>query len=210
MVELWEFEELDRSKQWIPDSQHPWTATGFEDSKPPDELTLPGPEWCWSSNWKIDKKTGATDGDGWEYATNFARFKQIDRSPKFEKKWNDKSRRRMWSRTMRKDGLSNNRSTSSDLSKTLPRIQQGLSSIYKARLRIEAIMKEAPDAAASEQMQSTVVIVKKNISDIMTALDHAEAQQQKQPGAAAQTAVIKKLKNDLAKEEVRILRHQLM
>ena len=202
IVELWEYEEYDRSKNWVPDSQHPWTNTCFEDSKPPDEVTPPGPEWCWASNWKIEKKTGATDGDGWEYATNFARFKSLERSPKFEKKWNDKSRRRMWSRALRKDGLINGRATSTDLSKTLPRIQQGLSSIHKARLRIEAIMKEAPDAANSEQMQSAVTLVKKNIADIMTALDQAEAHQQKNPGAAAQTLVIKKLKNDLSKEEV--------
>lgn len=203
IVEIWEFEEFDRNKNWVSDSQHPWTSTNFEPCKPPDEYPLPGPEWCWSSNWKIEKKTGTTDENGWEYASNFNRFKTVERSPKFEKKWKDRSRRRVWSRAMRKDADANrSRSQSADMSKALPRIQQGLSSIHKARLRIEQIMKEAPDAAGSEQMQAAVTAVRKNIMDILTALDQVETHNLKNPGPASQSAVIKKLKNDLAKEEV--------
>lgn len=203
IVEVWEYEEYDR-KRWDADPNHPWTNKLFENCKPPDEMSLPSIEWSWSANWKIDKKPGVTDAQGWEYARSFARFQDANRKPKVEKSWSDKSRRRMWSRMMRKDLNTSCRSPSQDITKTLPRIQQGLSSIHKARLRIEEIMKEAPDAVSTDQMQVLVQSVKKNIADILTAIEQAETNQQKQAGASSHTAVIKKLKNDLMKEEVAI------
>lgn len=67
VVELYE-NELFTSGKWISDPDVPWTTKDNFPSRPHDELTLPGPEWSWASNWRIDKKPGYTDREGWEYA----------------------------------------------------------------------------------------------------------------------------------------------
>ena len=68
IVEIYEV-QLYSSKSWGMDKKFPWTtADGHTPSLPPDETELPGPEWTWASNWRIDKKPGCTDAEGWEYA----------------------------------------------------------------------------------------------------------------------------------------------
>lgn len=85
-----------------------------------------------------------------------------------------------------------------DLTRIMPKIQFGLKSINNARMRIEEIMRQAPEAAQSAVMMNLVSSVQKNIIDINTALDQVESQQ----GATTHTAIIRKLRNDVNKEEV--------
>ena len=53
---------------WKIDTTNPWTLKTLERCNPPDDFRLPSGEWTWASNWRIDKKPGVTDEDGWEYA----------------------------------------------------------------------------------------------------------------------------------------------
>lgn len=98
------------------------------------------------------------------------------------------------------------------------------------RMKIEEIMKHAPEAANSDQMLSLVTSVNRNISDILSVLDQAEknfAQEEQQAitngnskggfynngnanakggggnsSASNSPAVLKKLRNDVMKEQV--------
>ena len=76
-------------------------------------------------------------------------------------------------------------------------------SVHAARQRIEEIMLAAPDAAKSDQMKALVQAVKKNIGDIRSLLESMEKQVQSGQGVVATApAMIKKLRNDITKEEV--------
>lgn len=102
----------------------------------------------------------------------------------------------MWSRIMRREaGIGK----SADLNRVMPKIQVGLKSVHAARLKIEDIMNRAPEAAESDQMKILEKSVYKNIEDIKSALDQVEKQQ---GGASTHSGVIKKLRNDVQKEEV--------
>ena len=79
--------------------------------------------------------------------------------------------------------------------------------MHAARQRIEEIMQAAPEAANSEQMKALVQSVKKNISDIRSLLESMEKQVQSGQGATTTApAMIKKLRNEITKEEVRLCR----
>ena len=67
VIEVYESQVNTSLKGWIPDRKHPWTLKSLEDCNPLEDFTLPGGEWNWASNWRIDKKPGVTDEDGWEY-----------------------------------------------------------------------------------------------------------------------------------------------
>lgn len=207
MIEIWEYEVFHRvGKHWIEDTKHPWTLKSTNDvCKPPDEITLPNSEWVWTSNWKIDKRPGETDGDGWEYASKSSRFiAGKARTAKAEKAWSDKSRRRLWARLMRREV---NIGKGADLTKVMPKIQQGLSSIHTARLKIEDICKQSPESAGTDQMQVLVHSVKKNIADIMMVLDQVDEQSSSKQGGSGpnnSSAVVKKLRNDVLREEIAI------
>jgi hypothetical protein len=67
IVDIYEIETLSSGK-WVPDPIMPWASKDNMPSRPADELQLPGTEWSWESNWRITKKPGGTDKDGWEYA----------------------------------------------------------------------------------------------------------------------------------------------
>ena len=194
VYEVWENQKLQRNV-WCPYADHPWTRRNYDECCAPDEIKLPSVEWCWVTNWRIDSKAGMTDAEGWEYASKFNKFRNVNRKPKIEKHWGSKFRRRLWCRVSRRDtgGLGK----IVDIQKALPRIQQGLSSIHLARLRIEEIVSQAPDSINSEQMKTLVDSVKKNICDIISALDQYESQQ-----TGSQTAIVNKLRNDVTKEEV--------
>ena len=118
-----------------------------------------------------------------------------------EARWNDGVRRRLWTRVMRREAQSNirDRTTSKDMNKLLPKIQNGLKCIHESRIRIEEIMIQAPNAIESEQMKQLIQSVKDNIKDIYIAVDQADKQ-----ATLTHTAVIKKLRNDLIKEELAI------
>jgi hypothetical protein len=76
----------------------------MEPCRPPDEFAIPSGDWVrlpqeeycyysnfliilfhdikcilqsWASNWRIDKKPGTTDSDGWEYASKMIRFRDM-------------------------------------------------------------------------------------------------------------------------------------
>jgi len=195
VVEVYENQML-AMKGWAIHPKHPWSLKSLEKCAPPDEIALPGGDWSWASNWRIDKRPGLTDDEGWEYASKIARFTDSSRVPKTEKLWNDKARRRLWTRIMRREvGISK----VADVTRVMPKIQMGLKSVHAARIRIEEIMKQAPEAAETEQMQTLVQSVKKNIADITCALDQIQKQQ---GSTTTHTAVIKKLRNDVIKEEI--------
>lgn len=172
----------------------------------PNILAQKQSEWAWSTNWKITKMPGVTDAEGWEYASRFSRFKIKDRAPKSEARWS-RARRRLWTRIMRREPVVK----TTDMTKVLSKVQGGLTSIHSARIKIEQIMRSAPEAATSDQMKSLVASVERNIADILSVLDQAEQQAQQSSSAPANgsakastsPAVLKKLRNDVLKEQVR-------
>eukprot|EP01038_Epipyxis_sp_PR26KG_P004724 gene4724-6629_t len=209
VIEVYENQIKSVLNGWVVNNDCPWSLKGtMEACKPPDEVTLPSNEWAWTSNWRIDKTAGITDDEGWEYASRLYRFRVKNRRNKPEKGIFDKARRRLWSRIMRREvGIGK----SADLAKVMPKIQIGLSSIHEARVRIEEIMSKAPESVNNDQFQTLIQSVQKNIADLMTVLDQAEkqaqTQQQTNPTVAGRqqnsnfNAVIKKLRNDVLKEE---------
>mmetsp|Transcript_57068 Transcript_57068/g.100193 ORF Transcript_57068/g.100193 Transcript_57068/m.100193 type:complete len:463 (-) Transcript_57068:126-1514(-) len=202
VIEIFEVQSYSRSAKWQPHSDVPWaTKEPPEPCLPLLEITLPNNEWSWASEWVIDKKPGATDEDGWEYASRLTRFLAKDRIPKAEAHRGSTVRRRLWTRIMRREiGI-----RTADIPKALQKIQIGLGSIHSARVRIEDIMKQAPSAGESEQMVSLVRSVKKNINDVVSSLDQISAHQHKNgsPNTTANAAV-KKLRNDVMKEDAAI------
>eukprot|EP00602_Paraphysomonas_sp_CaronLab_P000835 CAMPEP_0185029148 /NCGR_PEP_ID=MMETSP1103-20130426/15277_1 /TAXON_ID=36769 /ORGANISM="Paraphysomonas bandaiensis, Strain Caron Lab Isolate" /LENGTH=416 /DNA_ID=CAMNT_0027563787 /DNA_START=185 /DNA_END=1435 /DNA_ORIENTATION=- len=166
-------------------------------ARAPEELPLPSSEWSWESNWRITKKPGATDKDGWEYASRMERFTVKDRTPKPEKAWNDKARRRKWSRVMRRDSRVGK---TAQFMEATPKIQKGLRSIHTVRIRIEEVVKKAPDAMQEPQMIRLVDTVRSNMLETLNTLNKLDASGLN----ASQVAVIKKLRNDLQKEQAAI------
>lgn len=205
-MEIYEIEVFSRKHGWRPYNAAPWIMkSSMQPCSPPEEVALPSSEWCWYSNWRIDKQPGLTDEDGWGYASRLSRLHRKDRRPKPEAMWS-RARRRLWSRVMRREASLK----ALDFPKVLPGVQKGLAGVNAARLKIEEIMKTAPEAAHSEQMVNLVCSVKKNIADIVSSLDQLEKQQQAPgppgsgPKPANNAAIIKKLRNDVAKEEAAI------
>eukprot|EP00599_Poterioochromonas_sp_BG-1_P002145 CAMPEP_0173142964 /NCGR_PEP_ID=MMETSP1105-20130129/6397_1 /TAXON_ID=2985 /ORGANISM="Ochromonas sp., Strain BG-1" /LENGTH=494 /DNA_ID=CAMNT_0014056447 /DNA_START=285 /DNA_END=1769 /DNA_ORIENTATION=- len=234
VVEVYENETFNRGKGWLPHTETPYVMkANFAACKPLDEIAVPSSEWQWSTNWKISKMPGVTDSEGWEYASRFSRFKNQNRQPKTEAAWS-RARRRLWTRVMRREAIVKN----VDIPKITQKVQMGLSSIHAARLKIEEIMKQMPEAAESDQMRSLVTSVNRNIAEILSAIENAEKQcQQNQEqmsmdernkantflsnpnnnknGAGSDPTtntiantpvVLKKLKNDVLKEQAAIER----
>eukprot|EP01039_Chlorochromonas_danica_P006962 gene6962-7702_t len=198
-VEVYENQLYHRSRGWIAHHELPFTLKPSNiPCKPLEEISLPNADWMWMTNWKTNKMPGVTDSDGWEYASKFARFQSQDRPPKPEARWS-RARRRLWIRIMRRDATIK----SADLSKALSKVQLGLSSVHTARVKIEQVSKQAPDAIESEQMVSLAMSVQKNIADLLSVLDQAE----KQPGRTdISPAAVKKLRNEILREEQAIIR----
>eukprot|EP01035_Chromulina_nebulosa_P017700 gene17700-23290_t len=208
-IEVYEVQRNVRGIGWVSDYEHPWTYKNFVDCCPPDEIRLPeSGDWCWVTNWRIDSKPGDTDADGWEYAVFYGRFRNSNRKKIVEDGWGIRVRRRLWSRIMRRDA--GNLLKIVDFTKAIPRIQQELGSIHMSRLRIEEIIIQAPNAGQSEQMITLVQSVKKNIADIVNVLNQIEEQQQRELNStnsktiSSQVAIIKKLRNDVSKEDAAI------
>jgi len=200
VIEIYEVQSYSRSTKWQAHPDLPYcTKDPPEPSVALPEITLPNSEWSWVSEWIVEKRPGATDEDGWEYASRLTRFIAKNRVPKSEAHSGSTVRRRLWTRIMRREiGI-----RTSDIPKALQKIQIGLASIHGARTRIEEIMKQAPAAAQSDQMVSLVRSVKKNITDVVSSLDQISAHQHKNgsPNTTANAAV-KKLRNDVMKEDV--------
>jgi hypothetical protein len=132
-IEIYENEGFNRMKSWIPHKEFPYVMKAtLKPCKPLDEITLPNTDgedgWQWATNWKISKMPGVTDSEGWEYASRFNRFKDVQRAAKAEAAWS-RARRRLWTRIMRRETAVK----ASDISKVLPKIQLGLSSVHSAR-----------------------------------------------------------------------------
>mmetsp|Transcript_35632 Transcript_35632/g.70859 ORF Transcript_35632/g.70859 Transcript_35632/m.70859 type:complete len:432 (-) Transcript_35632:51-1346(-) len=200
--EVYECQSYSRVSKWQPHNDFPWaTKDPPAPCVPLKEITLPNEEWVWSSEWKIETIPGATDDEGWEYASRLSRFLAENRQPKAEAHQWSTVRRRLWRRSMRREiGI-----RTADIPKALQKIQTGLASIHNARVRIEEIMKQAPQVAESEQMATLVGSVKKNIGDVITSLDQISAHQHKNGSPqTTTTAAVKKLRNDVMKEEIAI------
>lgn len=202
VVEIFENQtKSSLSGAWYASTDQPWTSKDGKSCKSPEEFQLPSSgDYCWTSNWKLEKN----DSESWEYASRYSRFGTQDRNPKSEARWNDSVRRRVWSRTMRKEfsaGSGVARLQMADMSRIIPRMQHGLEKINEARRKIEMIMKQAPHAAQNEQMLLNVISVRKTIADITSILEQLERAQG--PGSA-HIAHIKKLRREVTKEEIAI------
>lgn len=198
--EVYECQSYSRAAKWQPHAEFPWaTKDPPAPCLPLQEITLPNNEWVWASEWEIEKRAGTTDEDGWEYASRLSRFLVENRAPKAEAHQWSTVRRRLWTRTMRKEvGI-----RTADIPKALQKIQTGLGSIHTARVRIEEIMKQAPQAAQSEQMLTLIQHVKKNIGDVVSSLDQISVHMHKNGSPQpTTTAAVKKLRNDVMKEDV--------
>ena len=211
VLEIYECQVYNRAKKWHAYEEKPYCYRDFDQDQCeiPYNISLPGAEWSWVGEWEVLKRAGITDDEGWEYASKMKRFDEPKRAPRTDPAFSSFARRRIWSRIMKREvGLK-----AADIDKILQRTQTGLASIHTARVRIEEIMTQAPDAAASPQMNSLVNSVKKNIHDVITRLDQISAIQQKEAatqgtqGAKTKqpnnsSAIVKKLRNDVLKEEV--------
>ena len=233
LVHVWENQIRGLGGGWTADEARPWSlATTGAACLPPEEFELPkeGEVYCWSGNWKLEKRCSVSppgvvaaaataggggggeagagvDREGWTYASRYSRFGEPERSPKPEARWNDGARRRLWTRTMRKEfskgsGVARELQMA-DMSRIIPRMQHGLEKVNEARKKIEMIMKQAPQAAQSEQMLANILSVRKTIADITSILEQLERAQG--PGSA-HIASIKKLRRELTKEEIAIER----
>jgi hypothetical protein len=109
--------------------------------------------------------------------------------------WNDKARRRKWSRIMRRDTRA---SKAAQFIDSMPVIQKGLRSIYGLRVKIEEAARQSPDAMQDPQMLRLVDTVRQNMYETMNLLNHLDSNGL----SASQVAVINKLRNDLQKEQV--------
>jgi hypothetical protein len=198
-IEIWE-NQIYQQKQWVPYPESPFSMKpSLIPCKPLEEIQLPNSDWAWVSNWKISKMPGATDGSGWEYASRHSRFQNKQRAPKPSESMWSRARRRLWIRVMRRDATIK----SADLTKALAKVQQGLSSVHAARLKIEQISKQSPEAIESEQMINLANSVQRNIADLLSILDQAE---QQPPGRTdIAPAAAKKLRHDILREEVIIV-----
>lgn len=67
-LEIYENQINTSVRGWVADKKTPFSLTDGSPCKELDEITLPSGGWNWASNWRIDKKPGITDEDGWEYA----------------------------------------------------------------------------------------------------------------------------------------------
>jgi Asp-tRNA(Asn)/Glu-tRNA(Gln) amidotransferase C subunit len=200
VIEIFECQTY-RKKAWQLCTHEPWVEKDFlAPCIPRDEITLPNNEWKWVSDWIFERKTGVTGEDGWEYASRMKRFKVQGRNPRTCEARFSSARRRLWTRVMRRDvGI-----RSIDSPAAVLKIQSGLASIHTTRVRIEAIiyMKQAPSAAQSEQMTVLVGTVKRNIREVLCSLDQIGTLQQKSSlPQTTSSAVVKKLRNDVIKEE---------
>jgi hypothetical protein len=197
VIEIYENQMFHRRHGWIAHVECPYAIKpSMIRCKPLDDISLPNVEWAWQTNWKTNKLAGVTDGDGWEYASKFSSFQKKERVPKAEKLWS-RARRRVWIRVMRRDASIK----SADLSNALSKVQAGLSSVHTARLRIEQILSQAPEALDSEQMISLANSVQRNIADLLAILDEAEKQPRR---TDISPAAQKKLRNEILKEQVLI------
>lgn len=197
IIELHEHQQY-KQRAWVPDKNNPWITKQGRSSSPPDEISLPGPDWGWSSNWKYEVKAGITDREGWEYASNPSRYDTPGRTPKPEKLWSDTSRRRLWTRAMKKKEAP----PIHTFAETTPKVQNGLKNIHLVRVKIEEIMMNDLDAADSSEMLALVAPVKNNILHICRLLDVVE----ERGVTASELTVINKLRNDISKEESAITR----
>jgi hypothetical protein len=69
VIEVYENQINLSIKGWIADRKMPYSLkTDNSPCKELDDFSLPSGEWSWESNWRINKKPGVTDEEGWEYA----------------------------------------------------------------------------------------------------------------------------------------------
>lgn len=209
-----------------PHKKTPWTlvltnetCNSFED------FELPGSgEWCWISNWKIDMTTVETDIFGWEYASKLRRFQVQNRTHKPEPYSADLARRRRWVRFMSRSDcvaatLARMRSVSTsgqphiDFEVLIPRIQNSLARVHSTRIQVEGLMissdtsNSGPPSSASSnytnEMQSFLLPLQVHIQEVLAAFESLEKQQEPPPTVAG---VLKKLRNDVIKEQAALLK----
>jgi len=198
-VEIFEHEQR-QGKIWVAYTKKPWVnKLNGEACAMPEDTDTQGPDWKWECNWKIEKRAGSTDEDGWEYASKTRKFYgSSNRNPKPEAKWSDTARRRVWCRVMRREATNKQL----EVNKVIPRIQQGLTGIHTARIQLEEILRNAPEQAKSNpDLQQLSMTVQRNVNDLIQGLDQMEKQCKEEPSQHKHLAVIKKLRNDCVREQ---------
>jgi hypothetical protein len=126
------------------------------------------------------------------------RFLSTNRATKVTRGWRDASRRRKWSRVMRRDSRAG---LAAQFQDAMPKIQNGLRSINAVRMRLEMVARAAPEELHKKQIVNLVETVRNNMHEtlsLLVRLDTTAGANQKH------ATVIKKLKHDLAKEEAAI------
>lgn len=128
----------------------------------------------------------------WLFVVNFLKYRP-------SKLFRHSQRRRMWSRIMRREiGIP----VIANAGNVIQKISNGLVFVNATRKKIEDITRKSPEAAGSEQMMVLVSSVQKGLLDISNALGQVEAQHGNDPKLAG---TFKKLRNDLLKEEARVM-----
>lgn len=200
-IEIYEYQGYNTMWQtWETYKEFPYmNKRNNEISIPPLEITLPSDDWEWQSlSWDISKQDNKTDEEGWEYASRFNRFNMKDRIPKSEPRITSLYRRRLWIRGMKKELYI-------DIPKLLNKIQASLTSIHITRKQIENVVTQHPDTVNSEEMINIVMLLKKNICDVLASLSQVNDisnSYTKQHPQSNYHVIIKKLRNDVYKEEV--------
>lgn len=198
VITLWE-NQAKKGSDWVAYKKRPWVSeVAGTECDPPDEYKVPGPEWRWDCNWKVQfKNSGECDSDGWEYASKMARmYNGGSRTPRGEPKWSDKARRRLWRRVARRDVKK-----PIEIKQAIPKIQQNLSGVHNARMQVEAIIRTSPENASSPALQKLIDRVQSNIAELLHALDQLEDETVIAVDGQQYVAVIKKLRNDCLREE---------
>ena len=125
------------------------------------------------------------------------RFQREGRSPKIEKGWNDRARRRKWSRIMRRDARLGN---SIKFNEMVKKIQGGLRGIQIVRRKVEEVVSVSPEAIHTPEMEQLIGSVRSNIESTSSILDNVESM-----GVSNnEIMILKKFRNDISKEQTAI------
>ena len=190
-VELYEHEVWTARRGWVADD-HWWRSREGAAAASTRE-TFPAPRgYAWDGAWRlgvVEGRNGSPLKQGWEYATAPERFEgRAPRGPRGV----DFARRRRWTRPAKPA-----RRTSKNTARrpAAPRVQAGLDTVRRARLKLADRAKQCGTELDSEFLRDALdalgVAVKKGAFEVTAALDAA---------TTLDDGVVKKLRRDLHRE----------
>lgn len=197
VINVYENQSKNLLRGWTSDTSRPWTLYTFEICNPLDQFILPAREnWIWASNWQL-----LSHDEGWEYASRHSRFKKKDRPVKTNGRHFDNARRRRWCRILQKDEVR----VRLELSKLLiPKIQSVLSFIQETRFLLDELLTDTSQDHNNENILALVDTVQRHVKIVSVALNdiHPTKKDYSYFHLPPYAAIIKKLKNDVSREEV--------